>query len=285
MVGDEEAALLGQKNFFFHPIIFLITAAVGAFSFGTFSLLMCRIDSDDFFDGQEVALRATMLSSQSQQFDPVERSPERLRELAVEFAEKVGLQDRVKGLYEEQKVEDFSTYILRARAAKRKKRLAKNKRAIVKKKLPARRAPQIRRPKEHWEPRFSLPIPRDQFWLSSPFGRRKKANGKWGFHHGVDLAANRGTPIRAAGSGKVIEAGWAKGYGKTVVVRHDERFTTRYAHMDAIGVIVGRQVKEGSVIGRVGATGYVRKTGGDGSHLHFEVRDRGKSCNPFYFLK
>jgi murein DD-endopeptidase MepM/ murein hydrolase activator NlpD len=55
--------------------------------------------------------------------------------------------------------------------------------------------------------------------------------------------------------------------------------------MQSIAVRQGDVVAEGAVIGTVGATGYVRKSGGDGSHLHFEVRDHGRSCNPFYFLK
>jgi len=136
------------------------------------------------------------------------------------------------------------------------------------------------------EPFFVLPINRGIFWLSSPFGPRKKNNGLWGFHHGIDMAATKGTAVHAAASGTVLEAGESGGYGKTVVLVHNKKFKTRYAHLDSILVKSGQTVKEGMAIGRVGATGNVRKRrGGDGSHLHFEVAAYGKPVNPFYYLR
>ena len=130
---------------------------------------------------------------------------------------------------------------------------------------------------------FGLPIPRGKFWLSSPFGPRRKRNGVWGFHRGIDMAAGRGTPVRAAAAGQVVEACIDGGYGKTVVVAHSSRFKTRYAHLDKILVKEGQCVDEGMVIGRVGATGAVR--GRDPYHLHFEVCVYGKHVNPFYYLR
>ncbi len=265
-----------------HPVRFLMVVALLVLAFGVFSAFVCRVPYSD--EIVEILVESDSIDGESDHFDrldPVERSPERLRDAAVEFADKVGLREQVYELYQEQELEEFASYIRRMR----KRPVSKAKPVIRKRVVAQPRASVVRRKKEHWDPRFSLPIPRGSFWLSSPFGPRKKANGKQGFHHGVDMAANRGTPIRAAGSGVVTEAGWGKGYGNTVVIKHDDRFTTRYAHMDNIKVRVGQKVSEGAVIGCVGATGYVRKSGGDGSHLHFEVRDCGRSCNPFYFLK
>ncbi|HAU30022.1 MAG: M24/M37 family peptidase [candidate division TM6 bacterium GW2011_GWF2_43_17] len=280
--------MLFFSTFARYPLRLLIIFSLLAFAFGTFTVLVCPEMANEDMSNIMPAYLLDLTGHGEIQFDlidPVERSPERLRDLALDFAEKAGLRAQVDALYQEQEIEDFPSYIRRTRAAKKKG--VQKKPAVAKTKSvgPASRLPATRRKKEQWDPRFSLPIPHGSFWLSSPFGPRKKANGKWGFHHGIDMAANRGTPIKAAGRGSVIEAGWSKGYGKTVVIRHDERFTTRYAHMDRIFVRVGDRVNEGSKLGCVGATGYVRKTGGDGSHLHFEVRDRGKSCNPFYFLK
>lgn len=130
---------------------------------------------------------------------------------------------------------------------------------------------------------FSWPIERSRFWLSSFFGRRK-LNGQWRFHYGLDMAAVRGTPVMAASSGVVVEACQARGYGKTIVIKHNQKYKTRYAHLDAIGVMVGQKIKRGDLIGRVGDTGFVRKSGNDASHLHFEVYVFGKRVNPLYFL-
>lgn len=277
-----------RSIFVWHPVRFLIVFSLIAFTFGMVSVfIFSSVATDTLFDEEcfpMLVLASSQEESSRELLDPVERSPERLRDVALDFAEKAGLRAQVDVLYQEQELEDFSTYIRRTRAAKKK---GVQRRQVAPRNVRAApsRMPAMRRKKEQWDPRFSSPIPRGSFWLSSPFGPRKKANGKWGFHHGIDMAANRGTPISAAGSGTVIEARWSKGYGKTVVIKHDERFTTRYAHMDRIDVRLGDRVCEGAKIGCVGATGYVRKMGGDGSHLHFEVRDRGKSCNPFYFLK
>ncbi len=137
------------------------------------------------------------------------------------------------------------------------------------------------------EPLFRWPLERSTFWLSSPFGPRKKPNGTWGFHRGIDLAAPRGTPVKAAGDGIVVQATYdPEGYGNTIVIEHDHKFRTRYAHLDKIYVHRGQKIKQGEYIGRVGATGFVRKSrrGSSGTHLHFEVYVFGKHENPFHFL-
>ncbi len=131
---------------------------------------------------------------------------------------------------------------------------------------------------------LSWPIDRSQFWLSSPFGPRKKPDGSWGFHTGIDMAAVWGTLIKAAADGVVVEAGYAHAYGNRVVIMHASKIKTLYAHLAKIDVNVGDAVKKGDIIGKVGDTGHVRKRGHDASHLHFEVYSAGKRVNPSYFL-
>lgn len=129
-----------------------------------------------------------------------------------------------------------------------------------------------------------LPIAEGMFWLSSLFGPRKRINGTWGFHYGIDMAAAKGTVVKAARRGIVIEVGFQKGYGNTVVIQHSTILKTRYAHLQSICVYKGQSVKQGSYIGTVGDTGFVRRTGKDGSHLHFEVYERGVRINPLHCL-
>jgi len=114
--------------------------------------------------------------------------------------------------------------------------------------------------------------------ITSGFGmRRHPILGYSKLHTGIDFAAARGTPIRAAGSGIVTHAGWRGGYGRTVMIRHPNGYTTLYAHQTRIarGIRKGVRVRQGQVIGYVGSTG--RATG---PHLHFEVRRNNKPINP-----
>ena len=127
---------------------------------------------------------------------------------------------------------------------------------------------------------FVCPLERSQFWLSSLFGSRKKPNGQTGFHQGIDMAARRGTDVRAAAGGRVEYAGNAPGYGNTIVIVHDEVYKTRYAHLDEIQVRTNQTVAQGDRIGAVGDTGFTIKRGSDASHLHFELYERGKQINP-----
>jgi murein DD-endopeptidase MepM/ murein hydrolase activator NlpD len=96
-------------------------------------------------------------------------------------------------------------------------------------------------------------------------------------HRGTDYAAPPGTPIKAAGDGKIIHRGTKGGYGKTVVLKHGSRYTTLYAHMRsyARGQSTGDRVKQGEIIGYVGSTGL-----STGPHLHYEFRVNGVHRNP-----
>ena len=96
-------------------------------------------------------------------------------------------------------------------------------------------------------------------------------------HRGVDYAAPRGTPIKAAGDGKVIFRGVKGGYGNTVILQHGGNITTLYAHMSrfAAKARVGSRVRQGQTIGYVGSTGLATA-----NHLHYEYRLNGVHRNP-----
>lgn len=197
-----------------------------------------------------------------------------LRAQAIAFARSENLDDLVRQLYDEN--QDFVAPI--------KPAITKKKKTVTRRKIQVA-SPTDDLKKLQREPIFALPLDKANFWISSLFGPRKKPDGSWGYHHGVDMAALTGTPVKAAGSGVVIQADVASGYGKTIVIAHNRKFKTRYAHLSAIMVHVGQHVEQGELIGKVGATGNVRKSKkGDGSHLHFEVYVFGKQQNPFFYL-
>ena len=100
---------------------------------------------------------------------------------------------------------------------------------------------------------------------------------KYRAHLGVDYAARPGTPIMAAGSGRVIFAGFTRGYGKLTKIQHSDGYMTLYAHQRAFrrGVKRGKYVKKGDTIGYVGSTGL-----STGPHLHFGLYKNGHARNP-----
>jgi murein DD-endopeptidase MepM/ murein hydrolase activator NlpD len=99
-------------------------------------------------------------------------------------------------------------------------------------------------------------------------------------HTGIDFRADYGAPVRAAGSGHVVSAEYAGGYGNMVEVDHGNGVVTRYAHLSAIRVAVGQTVDGTTILGRVGSTG--RSTG---AHLHYETRVDGEAVDPQRFLR
>jgi murein DD-endopeptidase MepM/ murein hydrolase activator NlpD len=131
---------------------------------------------------------------------------------------------------------------------------------------------------------FHWPLELHHFWLSSLFGARKKANGTPGFHYGIDMAAMKGTPVKSAAAGTVIQAQYVPGYGNNVLIQHNKYYRTRYAHLNRIHATVGQKVTQGQKIGTVGDTGSVRKSGRDASHLHFEIYHNGSHVNPLRYL-
>jgi murein DD-endopeptidase MepM/ murein hydrolase activator NlpD len=95
------------------------------------------------------------------------------------------------------------------------------------------------------------------------------------FHAGLDIGASWGSPIVAAGDGRVVAAGWAGGYGREVQIAHAGGFVSLYGHMSQIVAEAGSYVRQGQVIGYVGSSGL-----STGPHVHFEVRQGGQPVNP-----
>jgi len=117
--------------------------------------------------------------------------------------------------------------------------------------------------------------------ITSPFGyRTDPVTGAQAFHAGLDLGAPCGTPIKAAGTGVVISAGFnSGGYGNMTLINHGGGMSTLYGHQSSIIVSAGQNVTQGQVIGYVGSTG--KSTG---CHLHFEVRVDGNPVDPTGYL-
>ncbi len=127
---------------------------------------------------------------------------------------------------------------------------------------------------------FAWPFEHDQY-ISSPFGTRvDPISGEIKTHGGTDIAAPLGTPILAAADGVVVTATWHNSYGYYVKIKHDDTYSTLYAHCSALHVSVGQTVKQGQVIADCGSTGY-----STGPHCHFEVIQNGVRVNALLFYK
>jgi len=121
---------------------------------------------------------------------------------------------------------------------------------------------------------FAHPL-NETFQYTSGFGPR------WGtMHYGTDMAAKHGSAILATADGVINFAGWEKGYGKLIKIKHDFGYVTRYAHLSKISVSVGQRISQGDRIGKMGNTG--RSTG---THLHYEIRRNGKPINPMKYIR
>jgi len=107
--------------------------------------------------------------------------------------------------------------------------------------------------------------------VSSEYGKR------WGKRHqGIDIAADSGVTVLAAAPGRVLFAGESEGgYGNVIIVRHDEKTTSLYAHNEKLLVKEGATVQSGQSIALLGSTGH-----STGPHVHFEIRVREKPVNP-----
>ena len=110
--------------------------------------------------------------------------------------------------------------------------------------------------------------------IISPFGKRHD-----GWHAGMDIKAEIGTPILAAAPGVVISTGQERSYGRIIRIEHDSGFVTVYAHNMENLVEVGDRVSAGTIIATVGRTGRATTP-----HLHFEVRHEGMVYNPLHLL-
>lgn len=125
---------------------------------------------------------------------------------------------------------------------------------------------------------FLMKTPLNGARLSSYFGKRKHpVLGYTRQHKGIDFSAPIGTPIMAAGKGKVIKASYSKSFGNRVVIEHGNGYRTLYAHLKgfAKGIKQGSRVSQGQTIGYLGNTGL-----STARHLHYEVHKNGRVINP-----
>lgn len=124
-----------------------------------------------------------------------------------------------------------------------------------------------------------LRMPLDYGRVSSHFNlrRRHPVLNRIRAHRGTDYAASTGTPIKASGDGRIIYRGWKGGYGNAIIIKHGGGITTLYGHMSRFrsGLSNGSRVKQGQIIGYVGASGLAT-----GPHLHYEFRVNGIHKNP-----
>ncbi len=128
----------------------------------------------------------------------------------------------------------------------------------------------------------TIPIgwPADTDRITSEYGERTDPfTGETAYHNGIDLADDWGTEIYATADGEVDFSGTNGGYGKSVLIDHDNSFETRYAHLAELEVEAGDEVEQGDVIGTMGTTG--RSTG---VHLHYEVIQSGETTDPYQFM-
>lgn len=119
---------------------------------------------------------------------------------------------------------------------------------------------------------FICPLKRGSFTISAYYGDGRA-------HKGMDLAANKGTPIYAVADGTVTYSGYDGNYGYSVVINHGNGLSTRYAHASKLCVSKGQTVSQGEVIAYVGSTGY-----STGNHLHIEVMVNGTRVNPISYI-
>ena len=122
--------------------------------------------------------------------------------------------------------------------------------------------------------RFNASMPIRTGTVTSNFGRRT-LRGRPDNHGGLDVGANKGTPIYSCGDGVVEWVGWNGGYGKLVKVRHSDGTVSYYGHCNSYTVSKGQRVRAGQQIATVNSTG-----NSTGNHLHFEVRRNGSAVDP-----
>lgn len=232
------------------------------------------IDRAQQLNQEQEALLSKKKTIDEPTFLVVNRDPSHLKQAALLFARKHKMEHAIAPLYQIHETQ---------KSVARKRRISRRIRTI-----------RLRRPLQHTgvateqlaclreSSCLAWPLRHGSFRIGSPFGARRRPNGTWGFHHGLDLPAAHGTIVMAAAPGIVIEAHHAVAFGNTVLISHSNTLKTRYAHLSKIDVRVGDQVEQGQCIGRVGNTGNTR--GRNGNHLHFEVLTHEKRVNPTYFL-
>ena len=130
-----------------------------------------------------------------------------------------------------------------------------------------------------WHGEFIQPV---EGKITTEFGMRRFVNNAPTSyrHSGIDIAADKGTSVKAANSGKVILAQYLILIGNTVLIDHGYGIISWNYHMDSIAVKAGDNVIKGEIIGTVGSTGF-----STGPHLHFAISVHDVFCNPWTFFK
>lgn len=118
----------------------------------------------------------------------------------------------------------------------------------------------------------------NDFVISYPFGEYVSGDGRVMNHDGIDLVADKGTPVLAAADGSVRESGYEPRHGNYVIIDHEGGYSTVYGCLQEILTEAGAEVKAGDQIGTVGSTGL-----STGPHLHFELRSDGEAVDPSQF--
>ncbi len=145
---------------------------------------------------------------------------------------------------------------------------------------PALIAPEIRLHTSIRKARGKLGFPLAKGRIEVHFGRTTDPRfGTITLQRGLDLRAPQGTPVRAVWDGKVVHAGWFKGYGNLIIVDHGDGVFSLMAHLDQLQRAVGDAVRRGDEVGTVGDTGSLK-----GAYLYFELRDRQKPLDPERWL-
>ena len=116
-------------------------------------------------------------------------------------------------------------------------------------------------------------------YVTSPYGHRICPIHGAEYHNGADIGAPYGSPVLAASSGTVIQAGWNGGYGISVMIDHGNGYVTLYGHMCDWNVNAGQEVSQGQVIGWCGSTG-----NSTGAHIHYSMYKNGSLTDPLPFL-
>ncbi|WP_461641038.1 peptidoglycan DD-metalloendopeptidase family protein [Labilibaculum euxinus] len=127
--------------------------------------------------------------------------------------------------------------------------------------------------------------PGDQIYISSGYGERiHPITKKKGFHNGMDIAAPKGTSVLSVSDGIVTKVNnqfvQGKGYGRFVIVDHQNGFSSLYSQMDSYSVKEGQKISKGDLVGTIGTSGLTT-----GPHLHFELKKDGKLVNPVDFFE
>jgi murein DD-endopeptidase MepM/ murein hydrolase activator NlpD len=128
--------------------------------------------------------------------------------------------------------------------------------------------------------RFGMPLRHIRITSRFSYRRWHPILHRYRPHHGTDFGARRGTPLLAVNDGKIIYAGWMRGYGRVVKIKHSGGYVSLYAHQSRIRVKRGQYVKKGQIIGYVGSSG--RSTG---PHLHFGLMKNGRWIDPMKVLR